>query len=445
MPLYPREITAFRAGLLFALSIAFTPAQALAAGGALNGGGGGGAVVCLNADNSLKSAELVDFVEAEHFDGIKYSSSLENLSWERQVETVVNRIGYIDPEFNSLLHDEVLRVTAALPKALEKTAGTQLVYATPSDLSKGRLPPMKLGCQVVGAALYGDELKWNGRDFNVSSVIWEKFTPRHKAGLVVHEAIYEMQRSLHARFGLPEVQDSAATRKLVAFLFSEELERISRTAEERKRFANGKPYRPLHHHYVVSGDLDFRLSKLVAPFLPYALQELDPPIYFSAHHCDDKRSGFLVTAHEHKVDMRTNKIINRPLRRCELYTTISWGGDGKWSKTKLKADTARRSKTHSFFRLLLEIPTNDGAGYPTTPEENLIMECKNAPDMGVGYFAISCGSEVYKQRWDGAGVHGGTKGGLPLRSIHKFSENFLNDFHLGQGLSPDPKDDGLLP
>ena len=121
------------------------------AGPRIGSGGGGGAIVCPNG-GGIK-AELVDLVESAFYDKTVADQALAQLPWREQVKQAVNRLAFADPEFSALLAKRVRYVLDNLEASLRETQGTELIFPAPQDLSHGRLPPMRFGCQLVGAAM----------------------------------------------------------------------------------------------------------------------------------------------------------------------------------------------------------------------------------------------------------------------------------------------------
>ena len=180
-------------------------------------GGGGAAIVCSQPDGSIK-AELVDLVESAFYEKYSLNSTLQKLAWEKQVEVVVTRLGITEPEFNYYFRRYIQETFDEIPKALEKTKGTKIVFPAPKDLGSGRLPPVPWGCQVVGAASYSDE----DEQLVISDWIWQALPPIHKAALVVHEGSYKLQRDDHRAYGPTVPTTSANVGRFVGLGFSKE-------------------------------------------------------------------------------------------------------------------------------------------------------------------------------------------------------------------------------
>ncbi|MGZ3684407.1 MAG: hypothetical protein ACXVCI_11180, partial [Bdellovibrionota bacterium] len=277
---------AFSASLLLLSVYLFAINTASARDAGPGVGGGGGVVLCLNPDQSVKSVELVDLVESKFYDHTSPSPQLAALPWEEQVKATMNRIAFVDPEFYSMLVDRVNFVYTHLDGSLKDTSGTELIFPAPQDLSHGRVPPINLGCQVAGAAVFNDSATDN--NLTISSFLWNHLSEMNKAALVLHEAIYYTHRNIYANLGRDTTPDSSATRALVGFLFSEELEQNSPTASERARFAAAGPFRSYDLGSAVSvpGVFRSRVREFAGPLLPYNLKGAERPLFLDTLACN---------------------------------------------------------------------------------------------------------------------------------------------------------------
>jgi len=250
-------------------------------------GGGGGVVLCLNPDQTVKSVELVDLVESKFYDHTVPSPQLAALPWEEQVKAAMNRIAFVDPEFYSMLVDRVNFVHSHLAESLKETEGTELIFPAPQDLSHGRVPPINLGCQVAGAAVFNDSATDENK-LTISSFLWNHLSEMNKAALVLHESVYYTHRNIYANLGRDTTPDSSATRALVGFLFSVELEQNSPTASERARFAAPGAFRSyeLDSEDSVPGLFRDRVRLFAAPLLPYFLKGAERPLFLDTLACN---------------------------------------------------------------------------------------------------------------------------------------------------------------
>jgi hypothetical protein len=243
-------------------------------------GGGGGAIVCEDSEKNLK-AELVDLVESTFYEKTVLSPKLAELPWRAQVDEATRRIAFVDPQFHQMLLDRLQLVLGIWDQALKETEGTNLIFPAPQDLSRGRLPPMPLGCQLVGAAVFNDSPTARTK-LIVSSLVWNALPEMHKAGLVLHEAVYRTHRDIYRNLERGSVLDSSSTRALVGFMLSQELEDHSLTEPEQARFSRSETFRGL----AIDGPVDpkkdpfgTKVRALVSPLLPYVIKGLDRPLF----------------------------------------------------------------------------------------------------------------------------------------------------------------------
>lgn len=372
-------------------------------------GGGGGGVVCLDKSGKVKSAELVDLVESVFYDKTVLSKSLAKLPWEKQVKAAVDRIAFADPQFHSMLVERVQTVKQELESSMADTKNTDLVFPAPQDLSHGRVPPLRLGCQVAGIAVYNDAAQ-TGNRLKVSHYLWKKLTNMHKAALVLHESVYLTHRDIFRNLSRDTAPDSSSTRALVGFLLSKELEQNSVTKAERERFTKEAAYRGYH---LPAGNLDpkagfrERVQSLLKPLAPYFLKDMDRPLFLSGRHCDG--GGYLVKVTDN--DSASDSIPNR----CELIVR-SFQGIGNAETKALKATSVSgRTSTYAYnpqFENLLE---------------DLRLSCRTESALrhqNPG-FKVYCGEAVIA---DVPGSYERDLVGLSVKDKKDFEATFLHDF-----------------
>ena len=240
-------------------------------------GGGGGAVLCLNPDQTVKSARLIDLVETEFYEKNKLSKELESLSWQDQLSAVVNRLAFIDP---NLEFDLRLALHNADYVPFGETAGTDLVFPSPQDLSRGRLPPIHLGCQIVGAALYVDG-SYGGDGYTVSELVWKHLPNMDKAALILHEVLYRIYRH---RAPSQVALDSAATRAFVGALFSDRLDGQKISSEARALMARDSFYQA--KRISIWSEPYGKIYELALPFLDHPSTQ-SRPLYLDKDACKE--------------------------------------------------------------------------------------------------------------------------------------------------------------
>lgn len=177
-------------------------------------GGGGGAIVCPRGESF--SARLIDIEEMLQ-DGGRLNAELEGKTWLQQVELITSVMKRFSPQVGANISDNVDVILSQLDR-INLSSGDETVFPAPQDLSSGRLPRIKIGCAIYGVAIFNDE----AFSLSLSTYLWKLLPETHKAALVIHEALYRMQRELHAQAQRVEPMNSAIVRKIVGYYFSEE-------------------------------------------------------------------------------------------------------------------------------------------------------------------------------------------------------------------------------
>ncbi len=271
------------------------------AGPRIGSGGGGGAVVC-QTTNGIR-AELVDLVESAFYDKTEADLALAQLPWREQVKEAVNRLAFADPEFSALLVKRVRYVLENLDASLKETLGTDLIFPAPQDLSHGRLPPMRFGCQLVGGALFNDS-NVNFPKLTISDFIWRAFDERNKAALIMHESIYLTHRDMYRNLERAEAPDSSSTRALVGYVFSKEMSMAS-TLAARAVWSSS----PWYQSPVLKG----RDARFVTALLPYNLRGKANTLFVERKKCP--RGAFIVR-------VQAGGSERNPRNRCELQSVV---------------------------------------------------------------------------------------------------------------------------
>jgi hypothetical protein len=373
-------------------------------------GGGGGGVVCMKTGTSEpKSVELVDLVESVFYDKTVLSKKLAKLPWETQVKMAVDRIAFADPQFHSMLVERVRTVKQELSSSMTDTKNTDLVFPAPQDLSHGRVPPLRLGCQVAGIAVYNDGAQ-AGTRLKVSHHLWKKLSNMHKAALVLHESVYLTHRDIYRNLSRDTAPDSSATRALVGFLLSKELEDNSATKAERELFAKSSAYRG---YLLPAGNQDpkngfrARVQTLLRPLAPYFLKDMERPLFLGSRLCEGKSYTVKVIDDDSSADKVPG--------RCELKTR-NFQGIGNAETRVIKPDSVDgKTSTYSYSPQFEDIL------------EDLRLDCRTESALrhhNPG-FKIYCGAN---QIADVAGNAERDLVGLSLKSKKEFEETFLHDF-----------------
>jgi hypothetical protein len=159
-------------------------------------GHGGQSVVCRDQSNKITSAQLLDFFEAP----IMYRQIIQesNKSVDSQIDAIARKLEntiYRPETYGRIFNDIKSSITFVKDVKL-KLINDSLEVIIPN------------GCKVEQLAIYVDQ-----NLILVDNEIWEKLSPTHQAGLIVHEGVYFDARV----FG---EKDSRRTRKIVGHLFS---------------------------------------------------------------------------------------------------------------------------------------------------------------------------------------------------------------------------------
>lgn len=296
----------FLAVYLFAIPGAF-------AGPRIGSGGGGGAIVC-PAGSGIK-ADLVDLVESAFYDKTVPDQALAQLPWREQVKQAVNRLAFADPEFSALLVERVRNVVDNLEASLKETQGTELIFPAPQDLSHGRLPPMRFGCQLVGAALFNDA-NVDIAKLTISDFIWKAFDERNKAALILHESIYLTHRDMFRNLERAEEPDSSATRAMVGYVLSNEVTAAA-TQAARELWATGFAYR--------SPELSGRPQRFLQPLLPYHLRAKERTLFLTEKTCSE--GMFTVRVENLRAGCELRSVVNEWPAKFEVRKIPRTGGD----------------------------------------------------------------------------------------------------------------------
>ncbi len=183
----------------FSLLVLLVSVHALANGG--NGSSGGGAAyVCRDANKNITSAGMLDTYEGQFWHGLNIPIS--SVDPTTQLRAALARM--TDDYRRNLIADTADRIFANLSFL---PAGVEM---SPIDDLGGDHPPVKpSGCELTAVGFYVA----NGV-LKVSRDIYEALPMTDRAAFVLHEAIYKIARDTSG------AKDSAASRKLVADLFS---------------------------------------------------------------------------------------------------------------------------------------------------------------------------------------------------------------------------------
>ncbi|HXH32700.1 MAG TPA: hypothetical protein VNJ01_18015 [Bacteriovoracaceae bacterium] len=188
----------------FLLLALFISLQGLSQDKLSNGNGvgnGGDAVVCRD------SVELLDFTEARLLKRFNLIAPGKTLG---HVELAKSRLAKLE-KLDKRLFEQYSKVLSLIEPRWKFIENAE--FRDVADSFEIALPE---GCQIVQLAIQQVE---DGKTvFHVSKKIWAKLDPRSKAGLLLHEIVYE-------HFLLLGDVNSVKARKFTSFLFSQEIDR----------------------------------------------------------------------------------------------------------------------------------------------------------------------------------------------------------------------------
>lgn len=194
-------------------SISILGAQAWSGG---DHSGGGTAVVCRNADHTIRSAQLVDTFEPLEAYGLglwEFKQPGAGMPRIEKTGDAVKDEALLNAEYDLILGQRFLQQTIntslrlMLEKnmnfvrkeikrsykiAKEKFPGTYM-YA-PADLGKSRTIRIPYGCQAEFAVFYNGSESGFGDSLDVNPDVWDALNITDRVALIVHESVYQLRR-----------------------------------------------------------------------------------------------------------------------------------------------------------------------------------------------------------------------------------------------------------
>ena len=189
-----------------ALEDAFLPdraprAQKIRTGGM--SGGGGRAIVCRNADRSIRSAELLDLYEARVLFGLTLRSAESDLDRElnRSFATLELNLSWDLTSDPTEVADDI---------QMFHTYSTFIAYPNVlKSVDDSEEPVIPQDCAIEQAAYF-----YQDQRLLIQKEIWDSFDDLNKSALYVHEMTYFMARAFD------DVTNSRTARKYVGYFFS---------------------------------------------------------------------------------------------------------------------------------------------------------------------------------------------------------------------------------
>lgn len=163
-------------------------------------GNGGDVVVCYDATHKIVSAELLDYYEARELSvpAVILEMGDAQLSWQKKVEVVLRRLSKLDPtrqlKYLKRAQQFVMDETSGMaPDAIFKR---NITLKDTDDSYHIAVPD---GCQVEQVAIQIHNDLPGRPTFTIDRELWDLLDEANKAGLVLHEIIYEELLSLGAK------------------------------------------------------------------------------------------------------------------------------------------------------------------------------------------------------------------------------------------------------
>ncbi len=171
-------------------------------------GNGGDVVVCRNDKNEITSIELLDFYEARDLRQITYDLGDATVNVNEKIQSALNRLSRLDP----YRAEQYLKSAQSFMEKAHFVQNKEL-----PDISDSGHLIFPAGCKVEQIVisdvrqLFPEDQLWlpKGKSFIVNAALWNSplFNNDHKAGLILHEVIYEEARksfdhssSVYARY-----------------------------------------------------------------------------------------------------------------------------------------------------------------------------------------------------------------------------------------------------
>lgn len=180
------------------LFLILSPLVSLA--GVVNGGGGK-AIVCRDKDRTIQSAQVLDLYEAQHQYGLQLLPS--PITLDEAINLVGERLESLSGTRQYMMSMNREQLKEIYKKFVLLGPGIGL---EPINDSHDILRPEN--CEIEQLAYFKES-----NIILVNQNIWSKLDPQNQAALIVHEAIYQLQRQRGAT-------DSRDSRKIVGHLFS---------------------------------------------------------------------------------------------------------------------------------------------------------------------------------------------------------------------------------
>lgn len=173
-------------------------------------GNGGDALVCQTPDKKVL-VHLFDFFEYQNQHGEKIEE--KEGDFKSIVASIVDQLKINDPKLAQLLKSRSERFLS------DSQFVTTAKLTDIKDANSMMKAPNK-NCQIEQVAILKKKVLSNEKKFLISEILWDKMSETHKAGLVLHELIYEYFADLRET-------NSVNARAINAYLFSKNFSKVT--------------------------------------------------------------------------------------------------------------------------------------------------------------------------------------------------------------------------
>lgn len=147
-------------------------------------GNGGDAVVCRDANGKIKSAELLDFYEAQTSMSPPIDIKLDDRKpYKDNLAVLFDRIFKKDPAF----FEKVYELANSFEADTFFKSSAELV-----DIPDSEHLSFRKGCKVEQVAIQQAPISSRMKYYTIDKDIWDAMSTSHQAGLVLHEILYRI-------------------------------------------------------------------------------------------------------------------------------------------------------------------------------------------------------------------------------------------------------------
>lgn len=173
-------------------------------------GNGGDVIVCQSSDKKVL-VQLFDFFEYKNQHGENVEEKAGD--FKTIVSQLIEQLKAHDPKLAQLLKSRSERFLS------DSQFVTTAKLTDIKDTSSMVKSPNK-NCEIEQVAILKKKVLSNEKKFLISEILWDKLSETHKAGLVMHELIYEYFADLGET-------NSVNARAINAYLFSKDFSKVT--------------------------------------------------------------------------------------------------------------------------------------------------------------------------------------------------------------------------